>query len=114
MVTSNINSIGAFADLRNYVYTTLCGDHELLSDAFPTSESILRRSNGEICGAIFCIRGPRSVDFSAIWETAANRVLFYDPTGRRYRQTNIDPAVDANALAREAETVAAGNNAKIL
>ncbi len=90
MVSNNISSIKTLEELRRYVYATLCDDHELLSDAFPTSETTIRKNNGDECGVMFCVHGPRAVNFTAIWEKRKNRVFFYGPLGERYRQTTLD------------------------
>jgi hypothetical protein len=39
---------------------------------------------------MFCVHGPRAVNFTAIWEKQKNRVFFYGPRGERYRQTTLD------------------------
>ena len=87
MMNSKPN-VRSLDELKDYVYTALCRDNDLLADAFPTTTTPLRR-NGEICGLILCVHGPRRVDFSAIWERKTNRVLFYRPTGERYRLVTL-------------------------
>ena len=76
-------------ELKEYVYEALCEDNELVVGAFPATTTPVRR-NGELCGLIFCVHGPRRVDFSAIWEKKTNRVLFYRPSGERYRLAILD------------------------
>ncbi len=99
MVTHNISAIATLADLQGFVYTTLCNDHELLPDAFPTSESVIRKPNGESCGMMFCLHGPRKTKFTAIWEREKNRVLFYGPAGNRYQQVLLEESpVDQVAI----------------
>ena len=96
MVTTTTDSIRSLSDLKYYVYQTLCRDHELLLNAFPTTEAVLKRGNGP-CGMMFCLHGPREVKFSAIWEQESNRILFYGANGKRYLQvelTNTDIALD--------------------
>jgi hypothetical protein len=61
-------------------------------DAFPTSETVLKRGKFQFCGVMFCLHGPRAVKFSAIWERESNRVLFYGPTGKRYLQVELKDA----------------------
>lgn len=90
MVSDKISSIKTLDDLQEYVYRTLCVDNELLVDAFPISRRALRCSSGELCGLMFCVHGPRTVDFTAIWERRQNRIFFYSPTGERYRQTTVE------------------------
>jgi len=92
MVTATTTEVGSMADLKYFVYQTLCRDHELLLNAFPTSETLLRKSNDDCCGVMFCLHGPRAVKFSAIWEKENNRVLFYGPTGKRYQQVDLHDA----------------------
>ena len=91
MVKSTVNTISSFRDLKLFVYHTLCRDHELLEDAFPTSEMVLKRGSEKdcSCGVLFCLHGPRAVKISAIWERENNRVLFYGPTGKRYLQVDL-------------------------
>ncbi len=96
MVNDTVSSVKTLEDLQNYVYESICADNDLLSDAFHKSKRLLRQSNGEICGVMFCVHGPRTVDFSAIWERRKNRIFFYNPMGERYRLTVLDgaPIVD--------------------
>ncbi len=98
MLNEKINPISSYSDLRFFVYQTLCRDHELLMNAFPTSETLIKRRQGESCGVLFCLYGPRSVKFSAIWEKENNRILFYGPTGKRYLQIELqglaEPEID--------------------
>jgi hypothetical protein len=89
MTTTTIESIGSLSDLRYFVYQTLCEDHDLLMNAFPTSETILKRGKLQPCGMMFCLHGPRAVKFTAIWEKESNRILFYGPTGKRYQQVEL-------------------------
>lgn len=84
-----IQSVTSLSELKTFIYQTLCHDHELLMNAFPTSETLLRRGKGELCGIMFCLHGPRSVKFTAIWERDHNRVLFYGPTGKRYGEIDL-------------------------
>ncbi len=90
MVRDTISSIRTLEDLQSYIYKTLCVDNDLLNDAFPKSKRLIRCSNGELCGVMFCVHGPRTVDFTAIWERKKNRIFFYGPTGERYRQTCLE------------------------
>lgn len=89
MVTTTTNSVGSLSDLKYFVYQTLCRDHELLLNEFPTTETILKRGNSDPCGMMFCLHGPREVKISAIWERRTNRVLFYGPNGKRYQQVEL-------------------------
>jgi len=90
MVTASDKTIKTFSELRFFVYQTLCEHHELLNNAFPTSESLLKQRRENACGVMFCLHGPRAVKITAIWEKNRNRVLFYGPTGKRYHQIDLD------------------------
>ena len=85
-------------DLRQYVIETLCQHNQLEIGAFPLTERILTRS-GQPCGIYFCLHGPRSVKFSAIWETQRNTVLFYGATGERFQKTQLVAAPRLEAVA---------------
>src|SRR5262245_23799537 len=78
-------------DIRSYVNQTICHHEQLEPDAFPMTERLLVRS-GQPCGMYFCVHGPRSVKFSAIWETDRNTILFYDSTGERFERTQLAAA----------------------
>lgn len=87
MVTRS-SEFGTLDQLREYVNRTLCQYDQLVEDAFPLTEHVLIRA-GEPCGMYFCIHGPRSVKFSAIWETDTNSVYFYASTGERFQHTTL-------------------------
>jgi hypothetical protein len=80
--------IRCLADLRDFVNVTLCDLHNLQTDAFRMTERILRRG-GRPCGIHFCLHGPRSVKFTAIWETDRNQILFYSASGERSLKTQL-------------------------
>jgi hypothetical protein len=88
---ARITNIRTLADLRDYVNQTLCSHHQLELGAFPLTERWLTRS-GKPCGLFFCLHGPRSVKFSAIWEMQHNTVLFYTATGERFLRTQLASA----------------------
>jgi hypothetical protein len=90
--------IHSLKDLRTYVYQTLCDNELLEPGAFPMTERILTRG-GRPCGIYFCLHGPRSVKYTAIWETDRNTILFYGSTGERFRRTRL---AEAPRLARAA------------
>lgn len=83
--------LGSLDELRDYVYAMLCQCDELEPGVFQMSEHILMR-NGEACGIHFCVHGPRSVKYTAIWETDGNSILFYRPNGERYHKTLLTEA----------------------
>jgi hypothetical protein len=85
---SSAEQIGSLENLRQFVVDVLCSQNQLEPGAFPVSERILVRS-GRPCGLFFCLHGPRSVKFTAIWETEHNTVLFYDASGERTRKVRL-------------------------
>ncbi len=76
------------ADLRDYVYFTLCERESLEPGCFTMTERVLLRG-GRPCGIYFSLDGPRSVKFTAIWETERDTILFYNSGGERYLRTRL-------------------------
>ena len=83
--------IADLAELRQYVHQTLCDQNELEFGAFHMTERQLLRSQRP-CGRYFCLHGPRSGRFVAIWESERNSGLFYGATGERREQTRLSSA----------------------
>lgn len=105
MLTS-IREVYSLEELRDYVNETLCEHHHLQIDAFEMTQRVLRRG-GKPCGVFFCLHGPRSVKFTAIWETDRNCILFYGPSGERFQKTQLAQAptmepLESRTLARAA------------
>ena len=96
MVTASKQAIKSFVDLRFFVYKSLCEHHELLTNTFPTTETLLKRGGNSPCGVMFCLHGPRAVKMTAIWEIDGNRVLFYGPTGKRYGLVELEAVIVCN------------------
>jgi len=94
-------------DLREYVNETLCEYNQLQVNAFRMTERVLRRG-GKPCGLFFCLHGPRSVKFTAIWETDRNQVLFYNACGERFQRTQLleSPELEFPRLERAVAKVA--------
>lgn len=78
-------------DLRRYVHERICQHNELEVDVFDLTERLLIR-RGRPCGMFFCLHGPRSVKFTAIWETEQNRILFYSSSGERLQRIKLAAA----------------------
>jgi hypothetical protein len=74
--------------IRSFVCETLCNDNGILENAFPLTETVLKRS-GAVCGVMFCLHGPRAVKFTAVWEKDTDRILFYGADGKRYRVHSV-------------------------
>ena len=95
---SSAEQISNLENLRKYVIEVLCEQNQLEIGAFPCSERILVR-DGQPCGLFFCLHGPRSVKFTAIWETERNTILFYDASGERTHRTRLIEAPRLQATA---------------
>jgi hypothetical protein len=91
MLDDSSPRISDLDDLRTFVQQTLCEINELEVDAFAMTQRILLRG-GKPCGLYFCLHGPRSVKFTAIWETDRNSVLFYSATGQRVLRAQLTRA----------------------
>jgi hypothetical protein len=87
-MSNSVTRIETLNELRKYVNETLCNHEHLEFGAFRFSERILYRS-GKACGIYFCLHGPRSVQYSAIWETDRNTILFYGCNGDRFQKTQL-------------------------
>ena len=95
---SNAEQISNLENLKQYVVGVLCELNQLEMGAFPVSERILVRRDAP-CGVFFCLHGPRSVKFTAIWETERNTVLFYSATGERIHRMRLAAAPRLEAVA---------------
>lgn len=85
-------------ELRDFVNQTLCGYDHLKPDEFRLDERVLLRQ-GKPCGLYFCLHGPRSTKYTAIWETDGNAVFFYSSSGERFLRTQLEhaPRLDRRA-----------------
>jgi len=92
--------IHKFEDIRRYVTETLSQLERLRPESSHLTLRLLSRS-GQPCGVYFCLHGPREVRLTAIWETDANTILFYDSRGERVGKTRLleAPALEKQALA---------------
>ncbi len=87
--------VTSLQDLRELVYDTLCGYDQLEPGAFPMTERILTKRSRP-CGILFCVQGPRRVQYSSVWETETNTLLFYGSSGERFLKIQL---VEAPQLA---------------
>jgi len=92
--------IHQFEDICHYVIETLSPLERLRPESSHLTLRLLSR-NGQPCGVYFCLQGPREVRLTAIWETDANTILFYDSRGERVGKTRLleAPALMACRLA---------------
>ena len=85
---SSPEQISDLDSMKNFVVEALCEQNQLEPGVFPVSERILVRA-GIPCGLFFCLHGPRSVRFTAIWETDRNTILFYGAAGERIHKMRL-------------------------
>jgi hypothetical protein len=89
-MTLNPAGIQGLDDARQFVQHAICELNGLEAASAPMTERVLLRG-GLPCGIFFCVQGPRSVTFTAIWAQDQNTVLFYDSAGQRLHQTKLSP-----------------------
>jgi hypothetical protein len=87
-MSGSVQCLQTLDELRTYVNETLCEYEQLEVGAFRFTERILMRG-GKPCGILFKLHGPRAVQFSAIWETDGNTILFYTSSGERFQKTQL-------------------------
>jgi hypothetical protein len=82
--------------LRSYVNHTLCQYDNLEVGSFSLSERPVWVA-GRLGALHFCLHGPRMLRLMAIWDLAANRILFYGSRGERFLVTQLaeSPAMAA-------------------
>ena len=89
-VGQSLVRFATFVELKDFVYSTLCGREQLEIGAFPMTQAALRR-RGSFCGMIFSVHGPRNVLFNAVWENERNTIRFYTSAGERFQTTRLAP-----------------------
>jgi hypothetical protein len=85
---SDLAEIHGLDDVRQLVQRTICEQNDLEAAAAPVTERMLVRQ-GRPCGVLFCVKGPRSVTFTAIWDHKQNAILFYDSTGKSQQRKKL-------------------------
>ena len=75
-------------DLRIYVQQTICSHNGLEIGAFPMTERALQRGSRP-CGLMFCLQGPRSVEWTAVWDADKSSVIFYGSSGERLHRAEL-------------------------
>jgi hypothetical protein len=85
-------------ELTAYVLHTLCTHDQLDPKQTPLHRAVIKRS-GRACGLFFQLQGPRLVRTYAVWAGEEDRILFYDSTGLRFRETRLSEAPDPEKLA---------------
>ncbi len=68
--------------IRSWVDKTLSVENDLVPGAFPLTEQVINKQ-GNLCGKLYCLHGPRSVRLVAVHDFESDRVLTYDSQGVR-------------------------------
>jgi len=75
-------------ELRCYVQQMICSHNGLVVGTFPMTEQAFLRGSRP-CGLLFCLRGPRSVEWIAAWDADRRTILFYGSNGERVYQAKL-------------------------
>jgi len=78
-----------FRDLAGFIHERLCQADQLEPHAFPMTHRLLVKRQRP-CGVYFCLHGPRSVKYTAIWDVKKGAVLFYGSGGERFDVTQVE------------------------
>ena len=81
----------------------LCDKDALDPAQAPLFSTPLRRG-GRTCGLVFHVEGPRLLRSSAVWSADADRIIFYDSTGVRFRDVRLSESPNAECGMRNAES----------
>lgn len=93
MTLNTAVSFNSFAELREFVFGTMCDREQFAPDAFPRTERVIKRGDA-VCGYLFSIYGPRSVVCNAIFETNSNSIHFYSAGGERVLSIRVSRLPD--------------------
>ena len=92
-------SLPTFDELCRYVRTALCEQDHLDPAQTPFVRTPLLRGGRRVTGYVFHVEGPRQLKTSAVWAAAADKLVFYDSTGRRVREVRLSEGPDLAAKA---------------
>lgn len=82
-------------ELAAFVHGVLCEKDKLELKQTPLYRTPLLKRDRD-CGIVFHVEGPRLLRTSAVWTADADRIIFYDSTGTRFRTVELSegPALD--------------------
>ncbi|MDB5313081.1 MAG: hypothetical protein JWO38_7283 [Gemmataceae bacterium] len=87
-MSSAVVAFRAVEDLAAFVHQVLCDKDVLDPQQTPLFRTPLKKG-GRACGVVFHVEGPRLLRTSAVWSADADRIIFYDSTGTRFREVNL-------------------------
>src|SRR5436189_762293 len=98
-------AFAAVDELAAFVHTVLCEKDALDPAQTPLFRTPLKKG-GRACGVVFHVEGPRLLRTSAVWSADADRIIFYDSTGTRFREVKLSesPLLNAECGMRNAES----------
>jgi hypothetical protein len=96
-----VASLPTIGDVRQHVLQLLCMHDNLDPEQTPMFEGLITRS-GRPCGLFFQVQGPRRLRTYALWASDEHRILFYDSTGMRFRESRLSEAPEPPAAKRAA------------
>jgi len=91
-------AFAAVEDLAAYVHQVLCDRDALDPQQAPLFRTPLKKG-GRACGVVFHVEGPRLLRTSAVWSADADRIIFYDSTGTRFREVRLSESPPAAGAA---------------
>ena len=95
---TTVASFATVDELASYVHGTLCERDKLEAKQTPLFRTPLVK-RGRECGLIFHVEGPRLLRTSAVWTADADRIIFYDSTGARFRTVELSEGPEATRRA---------------
>ena len=78
----------AVDELAAFVHGVLCEKDALDPAQTPLFRTPLKKA-GRDCGVVFHVEGPRLLRTSAVWSADADRIIFYDSHGVRFRAVEL-------------------------
>jgi hypothetical protein len=87
-VEESVVALSTPESLTRFIREMLCEHDRLDPSQTPFFQTPLKR-NGQPCGILYHVEGPRLLRTSAIWATDEHRILFYDSTGTRFNEIRL-------------------------
>lgn len=87
-MAQGVVAFAAVEELAAFVHTVLCEKDALDPAQTPLFRTPLKKAGRE-CGVVFHVEGPRLLRTSAVWSADADRLLFYDSHGVRFRSVEL-------------------------
>ena len=87
--------------VRDWVADRLSRENDLVPGAFPLTEQVVNKQ-GNLCGTLYCLHGPRSVRLVAVYDYEAARILTYDARGNRTGSYHLNNVLSVDCAAQPA------------